>query len=784
MFTLLLALSVPQRLTDAEIARLSRRVEEVRVEHRIPGLSLAVVRGGEIAWSGGFGRADMETARAADADTLFAIGSTSKAFTTALIALLAEEGRLGWDDPVVHHLPEFRLAPLGASAEDVTLRDLCCHRTGFTRMGTLWAAGRVPSERVLAQATRAEPWAGFRKTFHYNNVMYLAAGSAAAAAGGAPWATQVRLRLLEPLGMGDTYLTEAEYRGRQRLAAGYQWDEDRGDWRRLPMRSVDRVAPAGAIVSSANDMARWARFLLAGGATPGGGRLLSEAALSETWTPQIKLGGEGAYGLGWFVHPWRGRRMVQHGGNIDGFAARVSLLPDEELGYVLLTNVTSTPLQDASVEVVFGALIDPPPDGAAEPASADDAAGLTGHYEADFAAFRDRAFEVRVEKGKLGVDVPGQMFFTLKPPDAGGRRAFDLTDQIAVAFETDAEGTARAMTMFQGGHTFRLPRRGAPPPDWDPPQPEDPRPLTGRYELAEAKQVWSVRVSEGLLALDVPGETVYELAAADAEGWRPLRAMPSVQVRFEPDETAPIALEYRNVLGQALTLTGLGALEQDDTVSLSEVLAAYDADGRAAALAELGGLRLHAKVRLVHQGAEGEAEIRLAGDGRLWQRVDFGEFGAVVEGTDWVRGSAWTAGDFGPFEEHTGAQLADKLREDPRRPLAALFAGEGEPVAMRVEDRDGLRCAVVAVPRKEGGRDLVWIALDTGDVLRVETAATIPGGGMLPITQEFSDFRMVGGLRLPHRLTSENEAAGRTVIEIVSVEAGVAFTDEELAPPR
>ena len=367
------------------IESLRARLETARVEQHLPGMALAVVRDGALLYAEGFGLADMESARAADADTLFAIGSTTKAFTTSLIAMLAEEGNLGWDDPVVQHLPTFKLAPRGGEAGSVTIRDLVCHRTGFTRMGTLWAAGLVSSERLLEQATHAEAWDDFRARFHYNNVMYLAAGSAAAAAGGAPWATQVRLRILEPLGMRSTYVTEAEYREQARLAAGYDWDEDRGDWRRLPMRNVDRVAPAGAIVSSVHDMSRWLRFLLALGATDEN-RLISAAALRATWEPQIEVGGDLSYALGWFVQPWRGRTIIQHGGNIDGFAAQVAFIPEENLGYVLLCNLTATPLQSGSMDLVFGALLEP----AADAALTEDLARFVGDYEADFAAFQNR----------------------------------------------------------------------------------------------------------------------------------------------------------------------------------------------------------------------------------------------------------------------------------------------------------------------------------------------------------------------------------------------------------
>ncbi|MDA1259459.1 MAG: serine hydrolase [Planctomycetota bacterium] len=780
---LLALFALPQQLIDAQT--LSSLVESARVDHRIPGLALAVVRDGELVFAEGFGLADMESARAADADTLFAIGSTTKALTTTLLAMLGEDGRIAWDDPVMQHLPEFRLAPRGGEAGDVTIRDLVCHRTGFTRMGVLWAAGLAGSDRVLAQATHAEPWDGFRKRFHYNNVMYLAAGSAAAAAGGAPWATQVRQRLLEPLGMESTFLTEAEYREQSRLAAGYQWVEDRGDWKRLPMRNIDRVAPAGAIVSSVNDMSLWLRFLLALGETDDA-RLISEAALRETWQPQIDVApGQLAYGMGWMVQPWRGRTVIQHGGNIDGFAAQVSFIPEENLGYVLLSNVTASALQGGSVDLLFGALLEPPPQDD-QAVGAEDLARFVGKYDADFGAFQNLVFDVRIEKEKLGVDVPGQMFFLLKPADENGLRSFEMTDAIAVEFESDESGRVRALRMHQAGQLFRLPRQGAAPADWEPSLVAEPGPMTGRYTFEPAAQEWTVRTRDGVLTVEVPGQTEYELGDADEAGWRTFRAMPSVEVRFTPDEAAPQAMAYRETSGGKLELPRAGDLADggDSIPKLAELRELIGEEARLLALAELGGIRLRAHASFVHQGAEADLEMRLGADGRFWQRVDLGEFGAIVEGIDPARKLAWSAGDFGPYDELSGKQLAEKLRADPRAQIVSLFASYGEPAVIRTEELDGVRCAAVSLLRPEGGRDTAWIELEHGDVLKLATAVTVEGAGSMAVELRFADYREFGGIRFPYRFSSENDASGRLEIVVTTVEGGVKFSAADFAPPQ
>lgn len=159
-------------------------------------------------------------------DTRFFIGSTTKAFTATLIGMLVDDGVMDWDDPVDEHLPYFNLDVRSDEAgARATIRDLLSHRTGFPRMGMLWANGTVPSERILEQAARAEPFAPFRARFYYNNVQYLAAGWAAAAAGGETWDRLIRNRILDPLGMNDTRPLMREAIGEDSTARGYSWNE-------------------------------------------------------------------------------------------------------------------------------------------------------------------------------------------------------------------------------------------------------------------------------------------------------------------------------------------------------------------------------------------------------------------------------------------------------------------------------------------------------------------------------------------------------------------------------
>ncbi len=503
----------PQEPTRAErLDFLERALEQKRVELHIPGFAIALVQGDELTWAQGFGLADVEAERPVVPETIFAIGSSTKAFTATLAGMLVDEEKLAWDAPITEYLPDFRLAIRSDDPDAwVSLRDLLSHRTGFSRGDILWASGKVGAPTILATVLRAEPWAGFRQEFPYNNVMFLAAGEALAKVTGKPWGELLSERILAPLGMRDTNASVALAQKDPRLALGYVWDEEEERFEHLPMRALDTIAPAGAINSNVLDMARWVRFQLGRGAFEGR-RLISEEAHAATWTEQIAMPPSGGYGLGWFLRTWNGQRVVEHGGNIDGFGAQVALLPDSALGYVLLTNVSATPLQGGSMELVWNALLgDLGGEAGAAPA---ERAPYLGTYLANFGALKDAKLTVLEQNGKLAVDVPGQMVYTLKEPDAEGKWYFELTSQIAVSFERSAEGQVTALKMYQAGLVFEAPREGVLIPaeiDLD-----EARRFLARYHDPALKADVTVLIQNNRLAVDVPDQMVYELHAPDA----------------------------------------------------------------------------------------------------------------------------------------------------------------------------------------------------------------------------------------------------------------------------
>ncbi len=315
---------------------------------QVPGAALAIIRGDEVVYLKGYGVREVGSDRQVTPDTLFAIASCTKAFTAAAVGLLADQGKLAWDDPVRKHLEWFHLAdPL--ADRDVTLRDLLCHRTGLARNDILSFGTDWSRQEIVRRMGFVRPVHSFRSTFEYNNNMYTAAGLAVGAASKSTWDEFVTANLFEPLGMKGATCSVRAAGENPNHALPHRRKKD-GTVAVLPWHAgLDNAGPAGSIHASARDMARWVRFQLGDG-TFEGRRILKTATLTEMHTPQIVGRLEGplkmaypdtmqlAYGLGWFVHDHRGRLMYSHTGGLEGFRARVVLLPKEHLGLVLLMN--------------------------------------------------------------------------------------------------------------------------------------------------------------------------------------------------------------------------------------------------------------------------------------------------------------------------------------------------------------------------------------------------------------------------------------------------------------
>jgi CubicO group peptidase (beta-lactamase class C family) len=267
------------------------------------------------------------------------------------MAMLVDEGKMSWDDPVRKHLPFFRLSDPLADA-NVTLRDLVTHRAGLSGHDFLWYRSPWSEEEILHRIAFVKPSRSFRAAFQYQSIMFMAAGRAVGTAAHSSWEQFVQTRLLEPLGMTGASLTTTAAEKTADHASAHRRN-GQGAVEVIPWYVMEHPNPAGSLNASARDLTRWLQLQLSGGLVRGK-RLVSAANLAQTHAPQTIIPLEGlvkadhpetnqiSYAMGWIIQDYRGQLLISHGGAIDGFRAHITLVPHAKLGIVVLSNLDST----------------------------------------------------------------------------------------------------------------------------------------------------------------------------------------------------------------------------------------------------------------------------------------------------------------------------------------------------------------------------------------------------------------------------------------------------------
>jgi CubicO group peptidase (beta-lactamase class C family) len=360
------AAAFPAQAQRGPLRGLDGYVEQAMCEWRVPGLAIGVVKDDSVVYLRGFGTRTLGRDEPVDEHTAFAIASTTKAFTATAVAMLVDEGKVRWDDPVTRHVPGFQLADPRLASE-LTVRDLLTHRSGLPNTDFLWYASPSSREEILRRLRFVRPVARPRTAYAYNNTAYVMAGMVVQGASGTPWEDFVRSRILQPLGMRETLMGFQGLEARGNVATPHV--ELRDTVRPIAWRDMDNAGPAGSMNSSVADMARWMRFQLAGGVW-GGQRLVSERQHREMLTPQFIVPRQQyypaarladpnftAYGLGWFMQDYRGRTLAMHTGSIDGMSAILALVPEERLGLVVFANLDHAELRHALMYRIIDAFL-------------------------------------------------------------------------------------------------------------------------------------------------------------------------------------------------------------------------------------------------------------------------------------------------------------------------------------------------------------------------------------------------------------------------------------------
>ncbi len=345
----------PALAQSAPLQNLDDYVERAVADWNVPALSIAVVKDDRVVFARGYGVLDLEGRQGTDEHTIFGVGSTTKAYTAAALGMLVDEGRLDWDDRVIDHLPDFRLHDTYATA-NITVRDLLSHTSGLSRGDRMWYTRDFDRAEVVRRVRYQEPTWTLREQYGYSNTMFTAAGLVLEAITGQTWDDFVRNRIFEPLGMTRTSTTIV---GLDRVPnVARQYTSVAGRPAAIPYWNQDNIGPAGSINSTAADMAQWVRLQLADGSF-GGRSLVAPERIHEMHSAQTVVRSArsdedppvnfDAYGLGWRLRDYEGRKLVHHGGGGHGVSALVGLVPEEDLGIVVLSNMDGSNLPMALI---------------------------------------------------------------------------------------------------------------------------------------------------------------------------------------------------------------------------------------------------------------------------------------------------------------------------------------------------------------------------------------------------------------------------------------------------
>lgn len=339
----------------AHLDQIRAVVETERERFAVPGCAVVVVKDGGVLLAEGFGKRDVDADLPVTGRTLFPIGSSTKTFTSAVLASLVDEGKLDFDRPLRDYLPGFRMHDPVAT-ELLSVRDCLSHRSGLPRHDALWVAceGLLGRDDIVAALAHLPANKAFRQTWQYNNLLFITAGYLAGRLCGSTYEEAVRARILEPLGMTRTNFDVVETQADPDHSLPYVLPSGETEVKEVPFASLKLAGPAGNINSCAEDLGAWLITLLGQGVS-GREPLLSSSVLAELRTPTMTMGAAPehaiarpvGYGLALVVEEYRGLRLTHHGGNIDGFSSQVLTSPSQGIGIAVLTNLGASPLRDA-----------------------------------------------------------------------------------------------------------------------------------------------------------------------------------------------------------------------------------------------------------------------------------------------------------------------------------------------------------------------------------------------------------------------------------------------------
>jgi len=364
LFIILLLFSftiVWSQTLETKIKEFDTYAEKSRNLYQVPGLAVTVVKDGKVIFKKGYGVRQLGTTDAVDTQTLFACASTTKAMTATCMAILVDEGKVKWDDPVIKYLPDFQLYDVHVTRE-LKIRDLFTHNSGVGNADFFWSIMNVSSDDVLSKMKMVKPSYSLRSGFIYQNIFYLYAGKVIEKVSGQPWEEFIQKRIFQPLGMTRTFPMQKMVNDLNQAKPHYLIENKITG---IKSTNADVIGPAGSVWSCADDMGKWALCML-DSSKFAGGRLVKSSTWKELFRPQVIVSEDEfyptakltkpnwmTYSLGWFQQDYQGKKVNYHTGSLAGEIAIHGQLPDSKLAIYIFGNYDHAEIRHALMFKAF-----------------------------------------------------------------------------------------------------------------------------------------------------------------------------------------------------------------------------------------------------------------------------------------------------------------------------------------------------------------------------------------------------------------------------------------------
>ena len=766
-----------------QLQTIEEKTEARRKELGIPGMSLVIVKDDQIIYIKGLGYKDFEKKVVVTPDTQFAIGSATKAFTALSVLMSMDEGKLSLEDSPKKALPYFKMYD-PETDKNITIRDLLSHSSGLNRTDLAMITGKLNRAELIQVAAQAKPTAKLREKFQYQNIMFTAAGQIVANVQKTPWEKFVPNRIFAPLDMNNSTMSMKQMQKAKDYSFGYDYNFDTKTTERRPFREIDQIAPAGSINSSAKDMAEWLRFVLNGG-TVNGKRLVSEKGFDEWLKPQMKIAGTSSYGFGWFLQNWNGLKVVQHGGNIDGFNSMVAMIPEKKIGFVMLTNVSGSSLGNELMPIIWSNLLGNPKENTKLPVKTMEK--MVGKYHL---AEANIDIDVKIEGEDLVMFVPSQPKYVLERFAPRQFKPVGAPDGFSVKF-TPEQGDANEMELTQPNRVSKLTRVAGETQN-DKPKTAAARELIGNYIAPNGGPV-EIKESGSDITFNIPGQQPYSLGEKTKDSYSLSPLPDSYSLKTKRDTSGKVvSVVVTQPEGEFEFKLSDGIVVDKPKMTADELMKkAIDAAGGEANWRKITSRVTEFEMDLENQGVQAFGTQYAKLPNKTAGETTFTALGKKIgtehEYFDGINGEDFLS--FAPADKYSGKRLEDvrlfsdfysllnwktnyKTIEVTGTKKVGPENSEEEAYAVSFKPEKG-------TPYTEYYSTTTFLLLKRDGYISSSTSEQ-----KIPYTVLYSDYREIDGIKLPYKATNNNIGNGNIVTIIKSYKHNVPLDDKLFAPRK